>query len=511
MSADDKGQGKAEQPTLTHTQCINRLQEIRDAMGQIAELERPSDEDDRYFAELRDEFDKTDAWRKHLEREAELERIRSTTNGLSARSGLRLAPGAFGSSSAASGDGYDSDAFGDPDSVQGPTRFRNPWDLSEMRTWGRSREAVNAEYTARALSAIETMPSANDRIRSAATDIVERFDDKDATLARLTLVASSPAYVRAFSKAATNRLHELTGDEQRALQEVRAMSLTDSAGGYLIPFQLDPTVIITANGSLNEIRRAARQVVATGDVWNGVTAAAVDWSWDAEATPVSDDAPAFAQPSIPIYKAAGFVPVSIEALQDMANGAAEVARLLAFGREKLEASAFAVGTGSGQPTGIVTGLVAAGTSSVSTTTADTVVAADLYKLQGQLPARYRQNSAWLASNFFYNTVRGLDTAGGAALWAQIGADRPAALLGRPVYEAEDMDSTITATAGNDPLAILGDFDNYVIADRVGMTVEFIPHLFGTSNGRPTGQRGWYAYYRTGAGLVNPAAFRMLVA
>ena len=101
------------------------------------------------------------------------------------------------------------------------------------------------------------MPSANDRIREVSTNIVERFDDKDATLARLALVGSSPQYLRAFAKAATNRLHTLTQDEQRALEEVRAMSLTDSAGGYLVPFQLDPTVIITANGSRNDIRRIA--------------------------------------------------------------------------------------------------------------------------------------------------------------------------------------------------------------------------------------------------------------
>jgi HK97 family phage major capsid protein len=508
VSADDKGQAKppAEQPTLTHTQCINRLQEIRDAMGQIAELERPSDEDDRYFAELRDEFDRTDRWRKHLEREAELERIRSTANGLSAARGLRLAPGAFGSPTS-SGDNYDSDSILEPDSVQA-WRNQNPWDLSDMRTWGRSREAINAEYRARALSAVEHMPSATDRIRSVSTDIIERFDDKDATLARLALVASSPAYVRAFSKAATNRLHEMTTEEQRALAETRALSLTDSAGGYLVPFQLDPTVIITANGSRNDIRRIARQVVATGDVWNGVTAGSVSWSWDAEASQVSDDAPTFAQPTIPVYKAAGFVPISIEALSDMANGAAEVARLLAFGREELEASAFAIGSGSGQPTGVVTGLVGSG-SVVAVATNDTLAVGDLYTMQGSLPARYRSGASWLATNAFYNRARQFDTAGGSALWAQLGDDRPALLLGKPVYEAEAMDGVIDATQNN-YMAVFGDFsEGFVIADRIGMTVEFIPHLFGTANGRPTGQRGWYAYYRTGSAVVNQGALRLL--
>jgi HK97 family phage major capsid protein len=507
VSADDQGQAPAspaEQPTLTHSQCINRLQEIRDAMGSIAELERPSGEDDRYFQELTAEFDRTDAWRKKLEKDAQLARVRSTAEGLNARAGLRAVPGAYGNS--ASGDGYDSDAILNPDSIESK-RFRNPWDLSEMRTWGRSREEVNAEYRARALSAIEGMPSTNDRVRSSATDIVERFDDNNATLARLALTASSPEYLRAFGKAATNRLHELSVDEQRALEATRALSLTDSAGGYLVPFQLDPTVIITANGSRNDIRRIARQVVATADVWNGVSAGAVSWSWDAEATQVSDDAPTFAQPTIPVYKAAGFVPVSIEALQDMANGAAEIARLLAFGKDVLEAAAFAVGSGSGQPTGVVTGLIGSGAVTNSATT-DTLAVGDLYNIQGSLPARYRANAAWLATNAFFNRARQFDTAGGSSLWAQLGDDRPAQLLGKPIYESEDMDGTITGSAEN-YMAVFGDFENYVIADRIGMTVEFIPHLFGTANGRPTGQRGWYAYYRTGAAVVNTAAFKML--
>jgi len=513
VSADDKGQpaSPVEQPTLTHSQCINRLQEIRDAMGAIAELERPSGEDDRYFQELTDEFDRTDAWRRKLERDAQLERVRSTAEGLNARAGLRAVPGAFGGIQA-SGNGYDSDAILEPDSVQAK-RFRNPWDLSEVRTWGRSREEVNAEYRARALSAIENMPTATDRIRSVSTDIIERFDDKDATLARLALTASSPEYLRAFSKAATNRLHELTEGEQRALEQTRALSLTDSAGGYLVPFQLDPTVIITANGSRNDIRKIAKQVVATGDTWNGVTAGAVAWSWDAEASQVSDDAPTFTQPSIPVYKAAGFVPVSIEALQDMANGAAEVARLLAFGREVLEASAFAVGTGSGQPTGVVTGLVGSG-SVVAAAVNDTLAVGDLYSMQGVLPARYRANASWLATNAFYNRARQFDTAGGSSLWAQLGDDRPAMLLGKPIYEAEDMDGVIDSSASN-YMAVFGDFqEGFVIADRIGMTVEFIPHLFqqttaGSGFGRPTGQRGWYAYYRTGSAVVNQGALRLL--
>jgi predicted phage gp36 major capsid-like protein len=41
-----------------------------------------------------------------------------------------------------------------------------------------------------------------------------------------------------------------------------------------------------------------------------------------------------------------------------------------------------------------------------------------------------------------------------------------------------------------------------------MSIEFLPQLMG-ANGRPKGQRGWYAWYRVGADSVNDAAFRML--
>ena len=50
------------------------------------------------------------------------------------------------------------------------------------------------------------------------------------------LAIDQPAYMRAWSKMARNMPHTITADESRALQAVeqfRAMSLTDSAGGYL--------------------------------------------------------------------------------------------------------------------------------------------------------------------------------------------------------------------------------------------------------------------------------------
>ena len=58
--------------------------------------------------------------------------------------------------------------------------------------------------------------------------------------------------------------------------------------------------------------------------------------------------------------------------------------------------------------------------------------------------------------------------------------------------------------------MLGDFKTgYLIADRLGMQVELIPHLVGATNRFPTGQRGLVAIWRTGGGVVAANALRYL--
>ena len=72
------------------------------------------------------------------------------------------------------------------------------------------------------------------------------------------------------------------------------------------------------------------------------------------------------------------------------------------------------------------------------------------------------------------------------------------LLELPLHQWSAMDTTL---ADNKNIVIAGDFrKGYTIADRVGLTVEIVPHLFGT-NRRPTGQRGFYLYGRNSATVM----------
>lgn len=510
---DQKPDTQVAGPVLTHIQTVNRQREITAELERLEGIEAPTAEEESYFDELRGEFFELDEHRKKLERRAKLEAVREIANGDLRDAGRRAARTPAGRVEGSTSDWMDKDPILNPDSVE-EGRFKNPWDLRSMSTFDKSPEAVGREYKSRALSAIEQMQGATERVRSAATDLIEQFDDGHGSLSRLALALSEPVYMRAWSKMARRpTAPNLDSDEQQAIARVedaaRAMSLTDGNGGYLVPFQIDPSVIITSAGSLNQIRQIARSVVATGDVWHGVSAGAVSWSYDAEGDQVSDDAPSFGQPTVPVYTARGFVPISMEALQDEQNVTQEVGRLLAFGKDTLEAQAFATGSGSGQPTGIVTALLASSPSVVvpSTGTNDTISLDDAYAVLGALPARYRSGASWLANNLYYNELRQLDGASNQGIWSELSSDRPARLLGKAAFESESMDGTVTGS-GENYMAIVGDFSNYVIADRIGTTVEFIPHLFG-ANQRPTGQRGWFASVRHGADSVNDGAFRML--
>jgi HK97 family phage major capsid protein len=56
--------------------------------------------------------------------------------------------------------------------------------------------------------------------------------------------------------------------------------------------------------------------------------------------------------------------------------------------------------------------------------------------------------------------------------------------------------------------IFGDFKQFLIVDRIGMTVEMVPHVLG-ANRRPTGQRGVYAVWMNNSKILVPDAFRRL--
>src|SRR5690348_16624183 len=129
---------------------------------------------------------------------------------------------------------------------------------------------------------------------------------------------------------------------------------TTTAGGFGIPVFIDPSIIMTAQGSDNPFLQIARQVDVNTNAWKGVSSAGVTWSFDTEAVEVSDDSPTLAQPTVTVYMARGLIPYSIEVGQDYPSFASEMQNLLAEGYDELLVDKFTRGTGTGEPQGVLT-------------------------------------------------------------------------------------------------------------------------------------------------------------
>jgi HK97 family phage major capsid protein len=278
--------------------------------------------------------------------------------------------------------------------------------------------------------------------------------------------------------------------------------LTGSAGGFAVPFELDPTIIPTSNSSVNPFRAIARVIPITGDEWRGVSSGAITASYAAEATETTDNSPTLAQPTISTEKAQAFIPFSIEVGMDWGGLQVEMGRLLAGVEGRPRGDQVHDRHRDQRAVRLITGA----TNTVNATAAGAFDVEDLYRLTSTLPARYRARAAYMASLDVFNRIRQFDTAGGASLWTTLGGDVPQQLLGKPIYENSAMATVTTVGA---LFLLIGDFSRFVIVDRIGLSIELIPHLFGT-NHRPTGSRGLYAFWRNGAKVVDANAFRVLI-
>ncbi|MER5944161.1 phage major capsid protein [Streptomyces sp. NPDC001928] len=335
--------------------------------------------------------------------------------------------------------------------------------------------------------------------------------------ARWAQAAGDPAYASAFTHllADPERGHLMWSREEldayrRAVgvdAELRAMSTTGNAGGYMIPLSLDPAIILTNDGSVNPLRRLARVVQTVTNEWRGVTSAGVSAEWIAEATEVAEVTPVLAQPPIPVYKGDAFATYSFEVGMDAVDLRGQLQMVLSDAADQLQATAYTTGSGVGQPTGLVTAL--AGTSSeINTTGTEAIVSSDAYALQNALGARWQPRAQWMAHLATINTFRQFETTNGALKFPEL-TGNPPRLLNRAMNENSNMDGSINAAAtANNYVMIYGDFNNFVIVDRIGSTVELIPNMIG-SNRRPTGQRGVLLWFRTGSDSVVDGAFRML--
>jgi HK97 family phage major capsid protein len=368
---------------------------------------------------------------------------------------------------------------------------RDPYDdLQAVR----DRLVTRADLRARGLDAIELEAKRGGLAHDLAEAATVKVQDSPG-IARHCLLTGSPEYQEAFRAY----MEDPEGMAQRA-----ALSLTLANGGYLLPFVLDPTIILTNTGSANPWRRISNVKQTTSNTWNGVTSAGVTAAWLTEGSTAADASPTVANVVVTPQKAAAWVFGSYEVLEDTDFGQ-QLPRLLADAKDRLEEAAFATGAGSG---GVPQGVITGATTVVTTATTLVIAIGDVYATQQALPPRFRNapGCAWVANVAIINKFRQLDTAGGASFWTNLGKGQPETLLGAPIYESTTMASTLAST---NLLAVMGDFGQFFIVDRVGVSLIYEPLVKGSGSQLPSGQAGWFMFWRTGSTVAVVNGFRVM--
>lgn len=253
--------------------------------------------------------------------------------------------------------------------------------------------------------------------------------------------------------------------------EKKALNIgTDTAGGHMVAPEYS-TSIIEGLLQWSPMRAVASVMnIGTTKVYIPQLTTRLEGTWVAETGARQESQPVFGQVEIDVHEHAVIVPISRQLLEDsMVDLSAYLQGQITQMFGKAEATAFLTGDGNGKPLGLLDSTQIAGYQA-------TVAAADGSDIIDKviegfhaLPGPYASRGAWMMNRATMGIIRAAaDTTTKGTLWSDGLADgTPARLLGRPVYDAVDMDNL---EADGIPIAF-GDFaSGYQIVDRFGIQI-----------------------------------------
>ncbi len=249
----------------------------------------------------------------------------------------------------------------------------------------------------------------------------------------------------------------------------------DADGGYIVPEAYQTSIIRRLN-AIGRTRAISNVIQTTSTLNMPIEGDAPTFAWVTEGGAYGETKSTFGNAVISAYKLGGIIKVSEELLQDnMIDFDAYMAEQIARGIDKAESTAFAVGTGSGQPEGYATNAAVGANSTTAATAA--VTADELIDIYYDLKEEYRATATWRMTDMTEKAIRKLKNSDGDYIYspAMSEGERPT-LLGRPIVIDKDMAELGT---GN-KFIVLGDFMNYRIADRGQMSIQRLDELYAAN-------------------------------
>ncbi|WP_082074927.1 phage major capsid protein [Martelella endophytica] len=374
------------------------------------------------------------------------------------------------------------------------------------------------EANDRRLGEIESKMGEDVLTREKVERINRAMDAQSRLLDEMQLKKARPALGRGSLAASEHKMafenYIRRGDEQglRAL-EAKAISTTESDGGYLVPDETD-TEIGRRLSAVSPIRRLATVRQVSGAVLkkpfiaSGFTAGWVGEIADRDAT-ATPDISELTFPTMELYA----MPAASASLLDDAAIDVEswIASEIDIAFAEQEGAAFINGNTSTTPKGFLSyttvadsawewgkvGYIATGVDGAfkaddpSDTLIDTIYA---------LKAAHRQNAHFVMNRKTQGVIRKFKDDDGNYLWQPpAGIGQEASLMGFPVTEAEDMPDIGVETT---PIAF-GDFAaGYLVVDRAGVRVLRDPY-----SAKPYVL--FYTTKRVGGGVQNFEAIKLI--
>jgi HK97 family phage major capsid protein len=278
-----------------------------------------------------------------------------------------------------------------------------------------------------------------------------------------------------------------------------------SEGGFTVPSEIS-SQLIDAMKDFSGVRQVAEVfTTAQGNPlsYPGSDGTAEVGELIAENVTATAADPVFTTVALNVYKySSKIVAVPLELLQDSSiDIEAFVRKRLAERIGRITNTHFTVGTGTGQPRGVVVGSTLGKTGTTGQTI--TVISDDLVDLIHALNVAYRQQgrARFMMADLSFAKVRKLKDSQNRPIfipgWDGLGKGMPDEILGYPVQVNDD----VAVMAANAKSILFGDFSYYKVRDAMAFSL----FRFADSAYVKLGQIGFLAWHRSGGNLVDSKA------
>lgn len=261
--------------------------------------------------------------------------------------------------------------------------------------------------------------------------------------------------------------------EQRERLEKRAQSVgTDAEGGYLVPEGFGDR-IIEKLAKFGGMRQSGASILTTSS-GNNIPYPTVDETAQEgaiinENTAASEQDVAFGVSTLEAFLySSKMIRVPFVLLQDSAFDLnAFLERVLVNRLGRVQNKHFTIGTGSGQPRGVVTAASVGKTGAAGQTS--TIIYNDLVDLKHSVPAAYRELGAkWMFSDAMLGVISKLVDSDGRPLWIpSLASSAPDQILGHGII----VNDHVAAPAASAKSIAFGWFGAYTIRDVRGVLMQ----------------------------------------